>query len=218
MVGWLLGAALASPGHSGAAHIGAEPVPAGQAWVGAGTMLLWDYEPSGLLGGLEAGGSLGKRAALHGMVGASVRRGWGISLSGRYNLLQRPGVRLAVTGQMAVFEAIDSGWGVETRLSPGLAIDTGGLHWRFDAAVPLFGLVSVNRYFGPSYFPFPLAGTLGVSWLPGSEGRHRVRLGLLDGISYHHRGHTIYADVGLLPLGSAGFAWFKVGVILGSRS
>lgn len=211
----LVEAALGSPGHAGAAHIGAQPVGAGQVWFGVGPLMTWSYQPSYLVGGVEVGTSIGERAVVHGMFGGSPFGDWGASVSGRYNALNRPGIRLAVTGQLVVFNAADSGWGVESRLSPGVAIDTGGAHWRFDAAVPLFGFVTVNQYVGPSYFPFPLAATLGVNWLPGDSGKHRVRLGLPDGISYHFRARRFYADVGTLPLGSNGLVWFKVGAILG---
>ena len=220
LVGWLLtGGGFASPGHAGVAHIGAEPVAPGTTWVGGAAGVGYSLYGGASGGfGVEAGTAIGSRGAFQAGVYASpaLETGWfrgAGTASGRYNVVQREGLRLAVTGQLLAAsyrEFTDEPQIVRTWLSPGLAIDTGSPRVRFDAALPVGFVVTYNQFVGLANFPFPLGGTLGVSGLVGSQRRHRLRFGLPEFFSWHYRGDRAYVDVGGIPF-VAGFFWLKVG-------
>lgn len=212
---WVASWAAASPAHQGAVHIGAAPVEPGTAWAGTGV--------GGFFGGLqkvtagvEAGAALGRRGAAHLIVGGAPYDdgGWLVAASGRWLALDHPGIRVAITGHYWAFRGFESRWGIEMRLSPGFALDAGSKRVRVDLSAPLFGLTKVGRFVGPSYHPLPIAGTVGVSASLDPEGRHRLRLGVLEGVSYHHQGSRAYVDLGI----TVGAVWGKVGVVLGPQS
>ncbi len=205
--------AEASPGHAGIAHLGAQLVAADEQWAGVGAGTAYDIYGAQAGWLVEAGTAVGDRGALHLQLGSELLvRGQGASLSGRYLLVDRQSIRLAVTGQWVWFtyQDFDGARFVESKLSPGLAIDAGGEKVRFDAAVPVGGLISVNQFVGPARFPFPLAGTLGVSFQVHE--RHRIRVAIPEVVSWHYRAERFYFDAGLLPL-PFGFGWFKLGAI-----
>ena len=206
--------AVASPGHFGPAHLGSAPVEAGDQWVGVGGGAFGVIAYGALVGGIvEAGGALGERGALHAMVGVNglYEFGAGATFSGRHLLVEEDAIRLAVTGQLLVFGTPrDFDPFVQTRLSPGIALDTGSRRVRFDLAWPIWGIGSYNQYVGPARTLVPMAFTAGLNVIVGSEYRHRLRYGVIEGFSYGLTEEALYVDVGvgLLPVPNA---WFKVG-------
>lgn len=210
-------AALASPGAGGAVHLGALPMPRGTRYVGIGIGAGYlGFRPAAAPV-VEAGTALGDRFAVIGLVGAEL--GWQVEvpvhLAGRWLAVDRPSARVAVTlAQTVVPPVRELERPLELHTTPGIAVDVGGERVRFDAAVPIWGVSSFGPTFGLERFPVPLLSTLGVDVLVGDDpGRHRVRVGWPELVSYHYRGEQVYVDVGGGTVLVAGSAFFKVGAL-----
>lgn len=211
-LGWT-SSAFAAPGQFGALHLGSAPVERG--WAGVGAGVGWSLgSRAGALLTVETGAPIGERGAMSVIVGGTPhsRGGAGTAVSGRWLVVDRPGIRFAPTLQLA-------GWlnefnpgpaRLETRLAPGIALDAGGERWRFDLAVPFFGVGSVDQFVGVTRAPFPLAATVGVSTTVGAKRRARIRFGLPEGLSWHFQSDRAYVEFGGLVYFS-GTLWFKMG-------
>ena len=211
----LTGSALASPGLSGIGHLGARSVEAGQQWVGVGAGGVYGLGGGGGAGALvEAGTALGRRGALHGMVGLDHRvLGQAFAVAARHNVLDTEGVRFAVTGTVVGFryEEFDERVFFETRWSPGIALETGARNVHFDLALPIWGVMTVDQFVSAARSTVPMAATLGVSFDAGEKSR--LRVGLPEIVSYHFQSNRVYFDAGAIPF-VAGFVWAKVGFVL----
>lgn len=211
----MVSSASAAPGQFGSLHLGTAPVERG--WVGVAAGAGWSVaEGAGALVLVEAGAPVGRGGAISVAAGGTPYSGRaggaGMAVSGRWLVVDTPGVRLAPTLQfVGVIDAFDPGPPVfETRLAPGIAVDAGGERWRVDLAVPFFGIGSVNQFVGVTRNPFPLAATVGVSRTIGPKRRARLRFGLPEGLSWHYQSDRAYVEFGGLIFPS-GMVWVKTG-------
>lgn len=210
---WLawIGASWASPGSSGAVHLGAEPLERGASFAGAGVGFGWSlFAGAAVVPMIEGGAATGERSVVTAQVGAlpSYTGAVPALVSARYLLADTESVHFGVSGNLSVFPFVN-GDPAQVHLDPGLVLETGGDWVRFDAAVPLWGVSSAGRYVGFERYPVPLYSTIGVSFLQGEH--HRVRVGLPELLSYHYRGEHTYFDVGGGTILLAGVAFTKIG-------
>jgi hypothetical protein len=188
----MLALAIAMPARAGDFQPGLLPGSAATLDAGEGQVGLVGVA-AGFGGDGEAFGHPGGASGLmlfHGSVGVTDRlaigaAGYGFGVGGgalvdaRYNLVQNDHVRFGpLMGAASLFN-----WGTNAPLSggfAGVAVEWGHDAVRFDASLPLIGVVpSLNQ---PIWPILPLAGgALGVTW---SLGEHQaLRLGIDPGVS-----------------------------------
>lgn len=155
---------------------GAVPMEGGSGYVGAAGVMGVTFGQVDPYAGLRAAyAPVDRLAIVAGGIGNELQTLASVGV--RYNVYEHENVNLAVMGFGTGHLRNDDGYRVQSYLAgTGLAADVGGSRVRFDATVPLVGVMVDPGQDDTDFLPGLLSYEAGVSFI-GGEGHSRFRMG-----------------------------------------
>jgi hypothetical protein len=208
---WLIlltASASAAPGQASWVYPGAQPLDAGEGWVGgAGFVAPAVGVGTGVLGMVAATDTLAFQVGVLGAWGSYNDGGSAMALTGRWIGLDERHVRLGIMGGVA---HVENGYDTLSLAMTGVVLEAGGEHFLLDASIPFTMTEQLNYEDVSVVVPFQAAETVpAFGFTHRFDDHHRLRIGgLVPTVTYQYASKRFFLDAGVVviaPLLRAGW-------------